>query len=306
MVVDDVTDAVAVKDFVESLEIHKGIIVADRGFRPEVMKDVAETHDGLHYLVPLMKGRKVAETTGCYTYDTVISVEEGPVSCRKCKAIDENGEYLGYWLYSYKDPRIAAEMESAYLEQNARNLDSELLEAERRWFGLMILQSDLELDLKFAYDCYDDRWGIEPLFKLHKTGLEIDDTREKSDETAIGSEFVNFIATLMAAKLRKHLGKFDFCANKSYKDILSDLRDCVKVRKDNGDWEYRMTTANDMKFYVNVGAVSEKELVELYGDKQSFPNDGPHKCGRPKGSKDSFQRTRRSAAELLAAKSKST
>ena len=38
----NVTDAVAVQDFVRRLEIRKGIIVADRGFRPEVMKRVAE------------------------------------------------------------------------------------------------------------------------------------------------------------------------------------------------------------------------------------------------------------------------
>lgn len=302
----NVTDAVAVQDFVKSLEIRKGIIVADRGFRPEVMKKVAESHEGLHYLVPLMKGRKVAESSGCFTFDTVFMYEDGPISCRKCEARDKEGQPLGYWLYSYKNPRIAAEMESEYLELNAGKLDPNLLEAERRWFGLMILQSDQDMDPKFAYDCYDDRWGIEPLFKLHKTGIEIDDTREKSDETAIGSEFVNYLATLMSAKLRNHLAGFDFCRNRSFKDVLSDLRDCVKVSTGDGRWEYRTTTAKDMRFYVRVGAVTEEEQVELYGIRQHVPQEGPRKRGRPKGSKDTRPRTRRTVAELLAAETKST
>ncbi|MCQ2071403.1 MAG: transposase, partial [archaeon] len=225
----NVTDAVAVQDFVERMGIRKGIIVADHGFRPEIMKDVAEKHEDLHYLVPLMKGRSVAESSGCFAFDTVIQHDDGPVSCRVTEAKDKDGKRLGYWLYSFKNPRIAAEMEDVYLEKNAERLDPVMLEAERRWFGLMILQSDRKMDPGFAYDCYDDRWGIEPLFKLHKTGIEIDDTREKSDETATGSEFVNFLATLMSARLRNHLAQFDSCRNRSFKDVLSDLRDCVKV-----------------------------------------------------------------------------
>lgn len=298
----NVTDSVAVKDFVKSLKIHKGMIVADRGFRPEVMRRVSQEYEDLHYLVPLMKGRVVAERSGCFSFDTVIMRDDGPVSCRRSEAISEDGNALGYWLYSFKDPRIAAEMESVYLEQNAGKLDPALLEAERRWFGVLILQSDLELKPDFAYDCYDDRWGIEPLFKLHKAGMEIDDTREKSDETAIGSEFVNYLATIMSARLRNHLAKFDFCKNRSFKDALSDLRDCVKVRNGSQAWEYRTTAGKDMKFYVRTGAVTEPDMVEKFGIKPVVPQEGPRRRGRPPGSKDSRPRKRRTAAELAAAR----
>ncbi len=299
----NVTDAVAVKDFVKSLKIHNGIIVADRGFRPEVMRRISEEHRGLHYLVPLMKGRLVAERSGCFSFDTVMMRDDGPVSCRRSEAKGKDGEGLGYWLYSFKNPRIAAEMESEYLEQNAGKLDPVLLEAERRWFGVLILQSDHKIEPDFAYDCYDDRWGIEPLFKLHKTGLEIDDTREKSDETAIGSEFVNYLATVMSARLRNHLAKFDFCRNRSFKDVLSDLRDCVKVRNGDGEWEFRTTAGKDMKFYVRTGAVTEPDMVDMYGLKETVPQEGPRRRGRPLGSKDSRPRKRRTAAELAATRS---
>lgn len=299
----NVTDAVAVQDFVRRLEIRKGIIVADRGFRPEVMKRVAEEHKDLHYLVPLMKGRLVAERSGCFSFDTVIMRDDGPVSCKRSEAKGKNGEELGYWLYSFKNPRIAAEMESEYLEHNAGKLDPVLLEAERRWFGVLILQSDQKVEPDFAYDCYDDRWGIEPLFKLHKTGLEIDDTREKSDETAVGSEFVNYLATIMSARLRNHLAKFEFCRNKSFKVALSDLRDCVKVKNGDGEWEYRTTAGKDMKFYVRTGAVTEPDMVEMYGLKETVPQEGPRRRGRPPGSKDTRPRKRRTHAELAAAKS---
>lgn len=299
----NVTDAVAVEDFVKRLKIREGIMVADRGFRPEVMKRVAEEHEGLHYLVPLMKGRLVAERSGCFSFDTVMMRDDGPVSCKRSEAKGKNGEDLGYWLYSFKSPKIAAEMENEYLEQNAGKLDPVLLEAERRWFGVLILQSDQKLDPEFAYDCYDDRWGIEPLFKLHKTGLEIDDTREKSDETAIGSEFVNYLATLMSARLRNHLAKFDFCRNRSFKDVLSDLCDCVKIRDGDGEWEYRTTAGKDMKLYVRVGAVTEPDMVERYGVKNINPQEGPRRRGRPPGSKDTRPRKRRTAAELAAARS---
>jgi Transposase DDE domain. len=295
----NVSDSVAVKDFVESLEIHRGIIVADRGFRPEVMMKVAQTHEGLHYLVPLMKNRDVATRSGCFSFDKVLMRDDGPISCRRTKALGKNGEDLGYWLYSFKNPRIASEMESEYLEANVDRLDPDLLEAERKWFGVLILQSDQEIGPDLAYDSYDDRWGIEPLFKLHKSGIDLDDTREKSEETAIGSEFVNFLATLMSARLRNHLAKFDLCRNRSFKDCLSDLRDCVKVRNDDGSWEYRITTAKDMRFYVRVGAVTDREMVDAYGETvKPAREEGPRKRGRPPGSKDTRPRTRRTVAEL--------
>ena len=299
----NVTDAVAVKDFVKSLKVHKGLIVADRGFRPEVMRKVSEEYEDLHYLVPLMKGRLVAERSGCFAFDTVMIRDDGPVSCKRSEAKGKDGENLGYWLYSFKSPKIAAEMESEYLERNAGRLDPLLLEAERKWFGVLILQSDRMIEPDFAYDCYDDRWGIEPLFKLHKSGMEVDDTREKSDESAVGSEFVNYLATIMSARLRNHLSKFDFCKNRSFKGALSDLRDCVKIKGEDGTWEYRTTAAKDMRFYVRTGAVTEPDMVSMYGIKSVVQQEGPRKRGRPVGSKDARPRKRRTVAELTAARS---
>ena len=299
----NVPDAVAVKDFVERLNIFSGLIVADRGFRPEAMTRVIAKHEGLHYLVPLIKGREVTVTSDVFSFNDVLMKDNGPISCKKCKAKDKDGNDLGYWLYSYKDSDIEALMKKEYLEHHASNLDPKLFEAEAKWFGTLVLQSDAELDAEFAYNAYDDRWGIEPLFKLQKTGLDIDTANEKSDETLIGSEFVNFVATLMATRLRKHLAQFDSCRNRSFQDLLSELCDCVKVKEADGDWEYRTSTNKDMKFYVKVGAVTDPDIVKLYTKPEPVAPAVPGKRGRPKGRKDSSPRKRRTVAEMTAARS---
>lgn len=303
----NVPDSVAVRDFVDSLEITRGVMVADRGFRADVMKEVAEAHESLHYLVPLTKNLNIAERSGVFRFDGAIVRDDGTVRVCKREAIGEDGGKLGFWLYSYRDPRLAAKMEEEYNLSNLGHVDPDLYEAESRWFGVIILQSDLDLDPGDAYDYYDDRWGIEPLFKLHKSGIKISSTREKSDETAIGSEFVNFLATRMAAMTRNHLARFDCSKDMAFADALSELRDCVKVNK-NGVWEYRLTAGTDMRFFVTVGAVTDPELVREFGPRPEPPAGERRGRGRPRGRKDSRPRTRRSVAEIEAdrLRSKST
>ncbi|HCO48454.1 MAG TPA: hypothetical protein DIT55_03100, partial [Spirochaetaceae bacterium] len=49
----------------------------------------------------------------------------------------------------------------------------------------------------------DERWLIEECFRYYKNVTHFDDTKVHSDYSVYGSEFVNFISSVMTAFLRQ-------------------------------------------------------------------------------------------------------
>ena len=58
------------------------------------------------------------------------------------------------------------------------------------------------LSRETVYTAYNDRWLIELVFDRYKNDLGLSDrTRVQGDFSVIGSEFVNFIATIMTCRM---------------------------------------------------------------------------------------------------------
>ena len=54
-----------------------------------------------------------------------------------------------------------------------------------------------------AYACYDDRWLLELVFNRYKSDECLDKTDVQGDFSVIGSEFINFISTVLTCRLIK-------------------------------------------------------------------------------------------------------
>ena len=66
---------------------------------------------------------------------------------------------------------------------------------------MIVFESDQDLDPKTAYQCYDDRWLLELVFNRYKSDDCLDKTNVQGDFSVIGSEFVNFITTVMTCRI---------------------------------------------------------------------------------------------------------
>ena len=75
----------------------------------------------------------------------------------------------GRYLYSFKSSKKAAIEEADYLKRREQNRDfiSEKYEKKRNVFGVIVFESDLNVDPKTAYLCYDERWILELVFKQY-------------------------------------------------------------------------------------------------------------------------------------------
>ena len=129
-------DSRAIKDFIETNRISKGIIAADKGFTPSAVLEAVEGVDSLHYLLPLKRDSSLIDTYGMYDFDRSFFDE----TTTECKAI-RTGE--GFWLYSFRDTGIARGEEEAYLEEHTDADGIRALESLRRTFGTIVFQSDL-------------------------------------------------------------------------------------------------------------------------------------------------------------------
>jgi transposase len=117
---------------------------------------------------------------------------------------------------------------------------------------------------------YDERWLIEECFRYYKNVTDFDDTKVHSDYSVYGSEFVNFISSVMTARLLRKFEETGLFSEMTYHEIMSRLSSAKKVNtRGNGEWEYVRTTRATEDTLVRLGLLP-------------VPEERPRKRGRPR------------------------
>ena len=89
--------------------------------------------------------------------------------------------------------------------------------------GVIVFESDEDLDPKVAYTCYADRWLLELVFNRYKNDEGLDRTNVQNDFPVIGSEFINFISTVMTCRMLRKATTAGLLDTRSYGDLITDL-----------------------------------------------------------------------------------
>lgn len=278
----NMVDMRAVEDFIEENRITEGILIADKGFPVESVESEIRKHDGLHFLLPMRRDRPEIRKYSMLAFDSCLPDARG-ISCKKIGAIWKGHKV---WFYSFRDPQIAKDEEVLYLSgKDSSQVDARELASRRREFGTLVFISDLNLTCGEVSKIYDERWMIELMFRFERDILEMDDTREHSDYTAIASEFVDYLAAIMSARAYKYLDSKNILEKCTYGDAMHRLARFKMVRSaDDGEWRMNRTALTDAEFASEVG-ILVKPVVPYVVKKR----------GRPKGSKDTRPRRKKSA-----------
>lgn len=215
----NVPDSGAYAGFIRDNDIKSGIIVSDKGFPPSCIEEELKKRPGLHFFTPLRRTDARIADNAMLSFEGVLPGVDGQImySKRQIKG--------GRFLYAFRDPKIAAEEEYKFLLNRRKNDDFSQKKYEKasKRFGLIVYESDADLEPCVAYACYDDRWQIEMVFDSYKNDLCLDRTGVQGDFSVMGSEFVNFVSTLMTCRmLRKatRAGLLDKC---TWGDLIDDL-----------------------------------------------------------------------------------
>lgn len=264
-------DACSYTAFIRDNDIRQGIIVADKGFPPSMIQDELEKRPNLHFLTPIRRNDTRIADNDMLTYEGILEGIGDHVLYKK-RAIKG-----GHFLYAYKSTKKAAAEEASFLARREKNKDfsPEQYAKKRDKFGIIVLESDLELDPKTAYLCYDDRWLLELVFKRYKSDECLDKTNVQGDFSLLGSEFINFISTVATCRMLKQARKTNLLEDMTYGELMEDLSSAWRMADAPEN-----AASYDGKWVHTLPSVF-KEL-EILGLSTPPPKDKPKKRGRPR------------------------
>ena len=266
------TDAASYSSFIRDNDIRRGIIVADKGFPPSSIKEELSERPDLHFLTPIKRNDTRIANNRMLEFDGVITGVNDHVVYKK--AAIKGGRYL----YAYKSSNKARAEEAAYLSRREKKQDftSEGYARKKELFGVIVFESDQDLDPKTAYACYDDRWLLELVFNRYKSDECLDRTNVQGDFSVLGSEFVNFISTVITCRLIKKAREAGLLNEMSYGDLMDDLSSAWR----EVDAPDSIPETGD-KYWVHTLKTVFEEL-EALGLSKPIPKPEPRKRGRPR------------------------
>ena len=266
-------DATSYPAFIEHNNITRGIIVADKGFPPSKIARQLEKHPDLHFLTPIKRNDSRIAANGMLSWQGVLhGIDRRVAYCRKrIKG--------GRWLYAFKDMSKAHGEENLFFDKLQKDTSAKfsIQDYDKTMMrgGVMVFESDLETDAESIYRCYADRWKLEMVFRRYKSDECLDKTRVEGDFTLIGSEFVNFISTLITCRIVERMEETDLLNGMTYQELMEDLTDAWRLadapeeaHSDDGSW-----------VHVSEGIFPELEAMGL---SIPVPKPAPKKRGRPR------------------------
>jgi hypothetical protein len=212
-------DASLYPTFIRDNDIRKGIIVADKDFSPNRTKEKLRERSELYFLTSIRRNDNRISENDMLFFDDVLTGMDAHVLFKK-KPI-KGGRYL----YSFKDARKAFIEESNYLAKaNAsKTFDTSKYEQKHSVFGLLVLESEQDLDPKIAYRYCDDHWPLEHAFNHYKSDECIDQTNVQGDFSILENRFVNYICTVATCRTIRKAKQHDLLEKISYEDLMDDL-----------------------------------------------------------------------------------
>jgi len=248
-------DLVSYEAFISENGITKGIIVADKGFPESAAGKYFKNNPDLHYLNPVKRNAKVIDTYKLMDFASILEGCEGITYSKK-----QSAEQVK-WYYSFRDARRAAKEEQDWLRRakKTESYDFEKLRGKQEVFGTVVLECDLDLPAEIIYKAYENRWEIEIVMRFYKSACEFDETRVHDDYSVIGSEFCDFLSTILTFRLIKRFDKVKALEKNTYKRIMSILTRAKKVNLDGENWTLIKLNPSHEELLISLGILPKQE-----------------------------------------------
>ena len=263
-------DSSSLPVFLKTNNITKGLLIGDKGFTKNKLLSILKNNPDLHYMLPIKSNDKRINKYNMTSFDGIIKGIKDIVYYKKVKCDN-------IYLYSFRNQSDANEQANAYGNKKKKDeiFDAEKYEKKCSLFGVIVFESDIDIDPKTAYKSYANRWMIELVFKKYKNDIDLSNTKVHANFSVIGSEFVNFISVLMTCRIVHLLENKDILDDMSYGSVLTFLRSSwrkidapAEASTDDGYW-----------WNTNDNALKLLEKLDL---SKPAPKPEPKKRGRPR------------------------
>lgn len=134
---------------------------------------------------------------------------------------------------------------------------------------MIALECDLDIKPETVYKAYAERWEIEIVMRYYKSACSFDETRVHNGYSVIGSEFCDFLSTLLTFRLLKCFDRAGLLNEMNYGKVMSLLKRAKKIKLQGQDWQL-----------IRISPASEILLQKL----SLLPKPEKRKPGRPQKS----------------------
>ena len=136
--------------------------------------------------------------------------------------------------------------------------------------------------------------------RFYKSACQFDETRVQDDYSVIGSEFCDFLSTVLTFRLIRAFDQKGLLEDRTYKKLMSILARAKKARPSGEDWQLVRLNASHVEILQELELIPKleeppkrkpgrpkgsrnKPTIEETSD---APSTGKRKRGRPEGSKN--------------------
>lgn len=251
-------DCTSYEEFITENKIENGILVGDKGFPFSSSKEYLKNHPNLHYLNPIRRNSKMIEKYNLYEYTGILQNYDN-VTYKKVKCDNENK-----WLYSFRDANRASVEEKDWLKHTKKkgDYDNDTLRKKQQQFGTVILESDLDTTPEIIYKAYESRWEIEIVMRFYKSACEFDETRVHDDYSVMGSEFCDFLSTILTYRLINKFNKLNLLEKSTYKSIMKILEKAKKVKLENNEWKLIKMNPSQIEVIEKLNLIPSNETLK--------------------------------------------
>lgn len=228
-------DLSALQDFISDFPISSGLIVLDKGFSSEINISKLRKTEGLSYIIPLKQSsRKVKDNGLSEPYASVLDgYQDNTILFKKVKVNDS------CFLYGFRDPRCAYEQQLGYIssakKKGTYSEDKFLSKVDQ--FGLIVFESNSDLNPLDVYRAYAGRWEIEVMFDLYKNIIDLDTVNVQGDYRLYATEFINYLSLIIDSRVKKLLSADPLASKYSFRQIFRFLSKSKRVRiADSDEW----------------------------------------------------------------------
>lgn len=243
-------DFTAFKSFLVDHPIENGFLIMDKGFNENECKLELDRLN-TKYIIPMPLSRKVIREfeldknfTHCFKYD------EDTIRAKKVYA---NGEYY----YSFKSTYMEAKQKQGKISREVHKgtFDPIKFEESESKCGLIVFETNIDVEVEYLYLAYQERWEIEVLFNNYKNIINCKEVNVQGNYRLIATEFINFLSCIMSMKIKKYIFAKGLNNKYSQRKILLLL----------SKWHKKRTNKYSDQ-WVDVGLLKHtKELANILG-----------------------------------------
>ena len=219
-------DFTSFRTFIQEHPIENGFIILDKGFDDKISKDeIAQL--GTQYLIPIkISSTLIKDYELDKKYTNHFKYGEDSIRCKKVATED------GKFYYAFKSAEMKASQEKGYVTRafEKGSFDENKYEKKAGKFGLIVFESNANLELKDIYEAYQGRWEIETVFNNYKNIINRQEVNVQGNYRLFATEFVNFISSIISMRLKNHLIKTKVSEQYTQRQVMRLLSKVAKRR----------------------------------------------------------------------------